>query len=60
MLQTPPVAQHVSVDFTVGFRNPYGYLPGLQYGLLPFYGVLFVAYRAWAEEEQRGHDVDAP
>ena len=28
----------------MSFRNPHGYLPGQQYGLLPFYGILFVLY----------------
>ena len=32
----------VKVDIT--FHNPYGYLPGTRYGLLPFYGFLFVSY----------------
>jgi hypothetical protein len=33
-----------TVSLTVAFRNPYGFLPGIIYGDLPFYGVLFVAY----------------
>ncbi|CAI5723264.1 unnamed protein product [Peronospora effusa] len=32
------------VDATIGFKNPYGYLPGLLYGLFPFNGVLSLMY----------------
>lgn len=32
----------ITMDAT--FLNPYGYLPGPIYGLMPFYGVLLVAY----------------
>lgn len=42
--------EHVSGESVVGFegqmrfRNPYGFLPGLLYGLLPFSGILAMAY----------------
>ncbi|CAH0473468.1 unnamed protein product [Peronospora belbahrii] len=32
------------LDATIGFQNPYGYLPGLLYGLFPFNGVLSLMY----------------
>ena len=35
-------ALHFDVD--LAFINPAGYLPGAAYGLLPFYGTLFIAY----------------
>ncbi|CAI5747260.1 unnamed protein product [Peronospora destructor] len=34
------------VDATISFKNPYGYLPGLLYGLFPFNGVLSLMYVA--------------
>ncbi|KAI9998567.1 hypothetical protein PInf_003116 [Phytophthora infestans] len=35
---------HMDAEFA--FRNPYGFLPGLLYGLLPFNGVLSLMYGA--------------
>jgi len=34
----------LTLDLSASFLNPYGYLPGQVYGLMPFYGVLFVIY----------------
>ncbi|KAI9998525.1 hypothetical protein PInf_002916 [Phytophthora infestans] len=34
------------MDAEFAFRNPYGFLPGLLYGLLPFNGVLSLMYGA--------------
>ncbi|KAL3656325.1 hypothetical protein V7S43_018817 [Phytophthora oleae] len=36
----------VHVDAEIAFKNPYGYLPGLLYGLFPFNGVLSLMYGA--------------
>ncbi|KAG1692363.1 hypothetical protein DVH05_025530 [Phytophthora capsici] len=42
----PMVDPLVHVDAEIAFKNPYGYLPGLLYGLFPFNGVLSVMYGA--------------
>lgn len=34
----------VTVDLWVSFHNPYGFVPGAKYGLIPAYGVLSVIY----------------
>nr|CAI9858989.1 Phytopthora agathidicda G protein coupled receptor 6 [Phytophthora agathidicida] len=42
----PMVDPLLHVDAEFAFKNPYGYLPGLLYGLLPFNGVLSLMYGA--------------
>ncbi|ETK86968.1 hypothetical protein F441_08629 [Phytophthora nicotianae CJ01A1] len=42
----PMVDPLLHVDGEFAFRNPYGYLPGLLYGLFPFNGVLSLMYGA--------------
>lgn len=34
----------VELNATIAFRNPYGYLPALLYGLLPFNGIMSFIY----------------
>ncbi|KAF4322335.1 hypothetical protein BBO99_00003969 [Phytophthora kernoviae] len=40
----PMVDPLLYMDVEVAFRNPYGYLPALLYGLFPFNGVLSLLY----------------
>uniref|UniRef100_K3WZQ0 GOST seven transmembrane domain-containing protein n=1 Tax=Globisporangium ultimum (strain ATCC 200006 / CBS 805.95 / DAOM BR144) TaxID=431595 RepID=K3WZQ0_GLOUD len=40
----PMIDPLLSMDATISFRNPYGYLPALLYGLFPFNGVLSLLY----------------
>uniref|UniRef100_A0AAV1TMR7 GOST seven transmembrane domain-containing protein n=1 Tax=Peronospora matthiolae TaxID=2874970 RepID=A0AAV1TMR7_9STRA len=42
----PMVDPLLYVDAEISFLNPYGYLPGLLYGLLPFNGFLSLMYGA--------------
>ncbi|KAL4110218.1 hypothetical protein PRIC1_001911 [Phytophthora ramorum] len=42
----PMVDPLLHVDAKIAFHNPYGYLPGLLYGLFPFNGVLSFMYGA--------------
>ncbi|KAG7391727.1 Transmembrane protein 87A [Phytophthora pseudosyringae] len=42
----PMVDPLLHVDAEIAFKNPYGYLPGLLYGLFPFNGVLSLMYGA--------------
>ncbi|KAF4042038.1 Lung seven transmembrane receptor [Phytophthora infestans] len=42
----PMVDPLLHMDAEFAFRNPYGFLPGLLYGLLPFNGVLSLMYGA--------------
>jgi hypothetical protein len=37
-----------ALQVSAAFVNPYGYLPGQVFGLLPFWGILFVLYLALA------------
>ncbi|KAG6604499.1 Transmembrane protein 87A [Phytophthora cinnamomi] len=42
----PMVDPLLHLDAAIAFQNPYGYLPGLLYGLFPFNGVLSLMYAA--------------
>ena len=37
----------VKTQWSFHFKNPYGYIPGLKYAILPFSGAMMVAYTAF-------------